>query len=85
MNWKDLTLKVTFGIVGAIVLILIYDAVAIMNGGTEASISSLIIIASHNYPLIPYLVGWFTGLLFGHLFWRMAPNKDTLASIDKKM
>jgi len=79
MDFKKLTIKVTVGIVLAVVIILIYDAIAIMGGGTEASISSLIITLSYKQPLVPALVGWFIGLLMGHLFWRMKGNDDTRA------
>ena len=77
MDWKKLTANVTLCIVAAVIIILVYDATAIMNGGTEASISSLIISLSYKQPLVPALVGWFIGLLMGHLFWRMKGNKDT--------
>lgn len=82
MDWKKLTGNVVLGIVALVVIVLVYDAVAIMNGGTEASISSLIITLSYRQPLIPAIIGWFIGLLMGHLFWRMLPNKDTV-EIDK--
>lgn len=74
---KKITQMVTLAIVLAVVIILIYDAYAISQGGTEASISSLIITLSYRQPLVPALVGWFIGLLMGHLFWRMKGNDDT--------
>ena len=84
MNYKKLTQKVMLAIVGAVVAVLIYDAYAISQGGTEASISSQIIVLSYKQPLVPCLIGWFIGVLMGHLFWRMRPNKDTISNgIDK--
>lgn len=84
MNYKIITQKVMLAIVAMVVAVLIYDAYAISQGGTEASISSQIIILSYKQPLVPALVGWFIGLLMGHLFWRMKLNKDTIANgIDK--
>lgn len=77
MDWKKLTGNVTLCIVASVVIILVYDATAIMNAGSEASISSLIISLSYKQPLIPALCGWFIGLLMGHLWWRMKGNKDT--------
>ena len=77
MNWKKNTLIVTLMIPVLIVLILIYDAVAIMNGGTEASISSLIITMAYKMPFMVFCIGYFSGVLTGHLFWRMKGNKDT--------
>jgi membrane protein insertase Oxa1/YidC/SpoIIIJ len=62
------------------VLILIYDAIAYVKGGGEATISSIIIVTSHENPLLPFLMG----VLMGHFFWRLSPNKDTIAKgIDK--
>lgn len=83
-KWKSITQKVMMLIIVAIVLILVYDAIAIMNGGTEASISSAIIVMSYKHPSVVAFICLFTGILIGHLFWRMAPNKDTIESgIDK--
>jgi hypothetical protein len=70
VSFKKLTLIIT---VVSVALLLIYDAIAIYFGGTEASISSLVITASYKQPLIPLLVG----ILIGHLFWRMKGNNDT--------
>lgn len=82
MDWKKVTEKVMFSIIGLVIIILMYDAYAISQGGTEASISSAIIVLSYKQPLVPCLIGWFIGVLMGHLFWRMLPNKDTV-EIDK--
>lgn len=85
MNYKKFTAILTFGIIPAlIVLVLIYDAVAIHFGGTEASISSLIITTSYKMPFMVFCISFASGVLCGHLWWRMLPNKDTVASgIDK--
>lgn len=77
MNYKKLTQIVMLMIIALIVIVLVYDAFAISQGGTEASISSAIIKLSYKQPLVPLLIGWFVGLLFGHLFWRMKGNEDT--------
>lgn len=79
MNWKKTTLMVTLSIVLFLVIILIYDAIAIHNGGTEASISSLLITSAYKMPFMVYMIGLFNGILIGHLFWRMRQNKDTVA------
>ena len=76
MNIKKLTV-LFIGLV--IVVAILYDVYAIYVGGTEASISSAIIVWSYNMPLIPFLAG----VLCGHLFWRMRENKDTTVVIDK--
>lgn len=78
MSIKTTTKYVTFGLIPLIiVLILIYDVYAIMVGGTEASISSLIITASYKMPFMVYCIGLGNGLLASHLFWRMKSNADT--------
>lgn len=79
MNFKKITQMVMIGIVLLIVIILIYDAYAISQGGTEASISSQIIVLSYKQPFLVSMISWFIGLLQGHLFWRMKGNKDTKA------
>jgi hypothetical protein len=78
LDWKKTTKKVTFLIIPIIIgLILIYDVFAIMNGGTESSISSLIITMAYKMPFAVYCIGLFNGILVGHLFWRMKGNKET--------
>lgn len=85
MRFKIITQKVMLAIVALIIIVLIYDAYAISQGGTEASISSQIITLSYKQPLVPCLIGWFVGLLQGHLFWRMKGNDDTRAlGLDEK-
>jgi hypothetical protein len=86
MNWKNTTLIVAISIPLIIVAILIYDAFAVYFGGTEASISSLIITASYNMPFMVAMICYFNGLLHGHLFWRMKGNKDTRSlGLDEKL
>lgn len=77
---KNITKKVTFiGIPSLIVAILLYDVWAIYEGGTEASISSILITYAYKMPFLVYCIGLFNGVLVGHLFWRMRGNKDTRA------
>jgi hypothetical protein len=75
---KKVTRIVTFFIIPALVaLILIYDVYAIIVGGSESSISALVIKSSYEMPFMVYCIGFFNGILVGHLFWRMKPNKMT--------
>lgn len=84
MNWKQRTMLVTLMIPALILGILVYDAIAIHYGGTEASISSLIITSAYQMPFMVFCIGFFSGVLFGHLFWRMKGNADTkLLGLDK--
>ena len=48
----------------ALVLLLAYDVIAVIMGGTNATISWVLWTESHNYPVIPL----FVGILIGHLF-----------------
>jgi len=76
---KKTTRIVTFYIIPLLViLILIYDFVAIYNGGSEASISSLVISFSYKMPMFTFLIGFGLGFVCGHLFWRMRTNNDTV-------
>lgn len=83
---RQTTRIVTFLIIPLLIgAILVYDVFAMINGdGSEASISSLIIKTSYDYPFFTFMIGFSIGVLVGHLFWRMKSNKDT-ASIDQKL
>jgi len=81
-KWKVRTYIVIGLIVLIVFAILVYDVFAIMGGGTEASISSIIISASYKMPFMVYIIGLCNGILIGHLFWRMKKNGDT-KKIDK--
>ena len=51
----------------AFAAIAIYDVYAIVNGGTEASISHTMIVWTYKYPIFTFLMG----VVCGHLFWRV--------------
>ena len=51
--------------------IIIYDVYALIYGGTDASISHLIITWSYQHPILPFTMG----IVMGHLFWRMKQTK----------
>lgn len=69
MSWKKNTV---YFIVLTIVLIAIWDVYAIVNGGTEASISHTMIVWSYKYPAFTFLMGF----VMGHLFWRVRETKE---------
>jgi len=52
-------------IVAVIAIIIIYDVWALVAGGAEATISSVLLNESKNYPIIPFTLG----VVCGHLFW----------------
>lgn len=80
MNFKKFTKILTFMIIPLIILIiLVYDGVAVSTAGNEASISSLIITSAYQMPFMVWCIGFSMGVLTGHLFWRMKGNKDTRA------
>ena len=56
-----------------VLVLIVYDVIAIQKGGTEASISSVIISFAYKMPIFTFLFG----VVCGHLFWRMRTNKDT--------
>lgn len=64
INWKKYTFLF---IVFTAVSIAIFDFFIIYKGGTEASISHMLITWSYDYPAVTFLFG-FTA---GHLFWRL--------------
>lgn len=68
-KWKTYTLFFTLI---TFVVIIAYDFLAIFQGGTEASISHLIKVWGHKYPLIPFVFG----LLCGHFFWGVKKTKE---------
>ena len=76
MNWKKYT---TIFIVSVIIAIAIYDVIAIVQGGTEASISHTLIIWSYKFPVFTFAVGF----TMGHIFWRVRETKET-AELTKK-
>lgn len=65
--------KVTGYVIGLIVLaILGYDVYAYLEGGQDATISSVIITDwALNYPAFTFLVGF----VMGHLFWPLSKKK----------
>lgn len=66
--------KITSIVIAIIIIIIaIYDVYAIMKGGTEASISMVMIGWSYKYPAFTFLMGF----TMGHLFWRVRDNKYT--------
>lgn len=67
---KNLTSYFTIAV---FIFVATYDVYAISVGGTENTISHLLITISYKYPIFPFLMG----LICGHLFWRMHDTKRT--------
>lgn len=78
MNIKT---KTSLFIVGFVVLSVLivggYDVYAIIQGGTEASISFMVYQWSYKYPIFTFACGFFPGVLVGHFFWRIRDTKTT--------
>jgi len=78
MNLKD---KTSLFIVGyafiSIIIIGAYDVYAILNGGTEASISHTIMMWSYKYPAFTFVSGLGLGFILGHLFWQMTDTSGS--------
>lgn len=68
MNIRSITSIV---ILSAVVILLGYDVFAIYKGGTEASISHMVIEWSYKYPIFTFSFG----VLCGHFFWRVRGGK----------
>lgn len=64
-----------------VLVLIVYDVIAIQKGGTEASISSVIIAFAYKMPIFTFLFG----VVCGHLFWRMRPNQDTKKIDEEKV
>lgn len=66
--------KITPIAVAVIILIIaVYDVIAMAKGGREASISHILIEWGYKYPVFTFLMGF----TMGHLFWRMRDTKHT--------
>lgn len=59
------------------VAITVYDVFAILKGGTESSISMVMIQWAYQYPLFPFGMG----VLVGHLFWRVRDIKGVTGKL----
>lgn len=62
-----------FVILGAIILLGAYDTFAFLKGGTEATISHVLLMWSYDYPIFTFSFG----VLVGHLFWRTRDTGET--------
>lgn len=69
MNIRKQTMIFVAVVIAAII---VYDIYAIVMGGTEASISHLLITWSYQHPVFPFVMGF----TMGHLFWRMRQTKE---------
>jgi len=70
MKWQ----KATMAFIGILILaITAWDVFVLVDGGTESSISYVMIQWAYKYPLFPFCMG----VLVGHLFWRMKNVKGT--------
>jgi hypothetical protein len=56
----------------AFFLIALYDVIALLAGGTETTISAVIISWSKVYPILPFAFG----VLMGHFFWQIDTTKE---------
>ena len=54
-----------------------YDIYAMMQGGTEATISFTVYKWSYQYPIFTFACGFFPGVLVGHFFWKIRDTETT--------
>lgn len=64
-------MKTVIFILFMVVSVAVFDAYIIFTEGSQESISAYIIRWSHDYPSIPFLMGF----LAGHLWWRMSDKR----------
>lgn len=66
----NLTLAVTIGaLVVFVVGLIAYDIWTLVKRGYETTISWNALYLSKKYPIIPYVIGGFIGVIAGHLWW----------------
>ena len=63
-------------LLGSVVIIGGYDIYAFLKGGTDATISNVIIEWSYQYPIFTFSLGFIFGMLAGHLFWQLPCEGD---------
>lgn len=63
--------KTPIFIISVIAAIIIFDFYIIFDESANESISAYLIRWSHDYPSIPFLMGF----TMGHLFWRMTDKR----------
>lgn len=77
----DIKKKTALFVVGTMFLMSViwvgYDVYAIIEGGTEASISYMFYSWSYKYPIFTWSMGFLPGVLVGHFFWRIRDTKET--------
>jgi len=70
MKWQ----KATMIFIGILILaITAWDIFVLVDGGTESSISYVMLSWAYKYPIFPFIMG----LTMGHLFWRVKNVKGT--------
>jgi len=63
--------KITMILIGLVTIVLGgWDIFLLAKGGTEETISHMVLVSSYKYPIIPFLGGF----LSSHFWWRI---KDT--------
>jgi len=72
MKWQKATM-IFIGVL--IVAIAAWDVFVLVDGGTESSISHVMIVWAYKYPAFPFVMGF----VMGHLFWRMKETSETAA------
>lgn len=70
MKWQ----KATMIFIGIIILaIAAWDIFVLVDGGTESSISYVLMTWAYKYPVFTFMMGF----VMGHLFWRIRNVKGT--------
>lgn len=64
---KDIRKMTGVIVMATIVILSLYDVYAYTEGGTEGTISHVLMTWGYNYPMIPFAAG----VLVGHFWWRI--------------
>ena len=75
---KKTGLFIVLFVVFSVAIVAIYDVYAMLQGGTEATISFTMYEWAYKYPIFTFSCGFFPGVLVGHFFWRIRDTKKTL-------
>lgn len=73
--------KTSLFVVGFIIFTVVvvggYDVYAMLQGGTEGTISFMMYKWAYQYPIFTFACGFFPGVLVGHFFWRIRDTETT--------
>lgn len=67
----------------AVIIIIGTDIYLAIKGGFQATLSYWMMLNSIKYPIMPAMLGFGIGLLFGHFFWDQVLNVSVPCPVSK--